>query len=68
MDKASILGLFSGIAINILFSIAPPIFGHLLARVGHLLARFGQIWPDLARFGQIWPDLAGLDPPPKGGT
>ena len=50
VDKASILDLFSGIAINILFSIAPlflGLFGQLLDSFGQLLARFGQIWPDL---------------------
>jgi hypothetical protein len=61
VDKASSLGLFSGIAINILFSIAPLFLGTFWPDLG-------TFWPDLARFGQIWPDLARFGwfrPPPK---
>ena len=65
VDKASILDLFSGIAINILFSIAPPILGGFGQVLGPFLAKFDRIGQVLGPFLAKLDGLAGYRPPPK---
>ena len=67
VDKASILDLFSGIAINILFSIA-PLFWEVLAKFWDLfwpnligLAKFWDLfWPNWMVWLNLWRNRHGL--------